>query len=188
MRVRTVLQVLVATTCLTLGVIAPAPASAAPSDGAPSDVARLAALGIDITKYKPGWKIVGKEVHWEKEQAVLSLEPMLISDCPSGWVCLFENVNFNDQNHDGRTDPGTRMLRFSATGRWLYMATWNFNDKMSSWYNRRGLDARWYHNAWPQDPPPALCMNPGATASYAGSDHNDKMSMLWIYTNTTTCP
>jgi len=52
------------------------------------------------------------------------------------------------------------------------MADWNFNDKMSSWYNRRGLDARWYYNAWPQNPPPAICMDPGATGSYNFGDPN----------------
>jgi hypothetical protein len=182
MKRRNALRILVASTCVALGLAMPAPVSAAPSD-----VARLAAVGIDISKYKPGWKIVGNEVHWDSDQVVLSMEPMLIGECPSGWVCLFENAHFDDWNLDG-IDDGARMLRFSATGRWIKMSDWNFNDKMSSWYNRRGYDARWYHNAWPQDPLPAICMDAGGRDSYSyGEFNNDKMSMLWIYTSSAVC-
>jgi hypothetical protein len=182
MKVRNAYRVLVVSLCVMLGLVATVPAFAAQS--APS---RIAAAGIDISKYKSGWTLVGDELQWDNGTVVMPLEPQLISECPSGWVCLFANAHFDDWNQDGR-DDGARMAKFSATGRWLDMADWNFNDQMSSWYNRRGLDARWYVNAWPQNPPPAYCMNPGATGTYDyGDSRNDKMSMLWIYTTTTVC-
>jgi hypothetical protein len=65
------------------------------------------------------------------------MEPTLIGECPSRWVCLFENAHFDDWNQDG-IDDGARMLRFSATGH-LHEPrcdrSYNFgdpnNDKMS---------------------------------------------------------
>lgn len=173
MNLRKALGIIVATTCLTLGVIAPTPASAEQSDAA-----RLAELGIDTAKLAPGWELVGDKVYWQKEQVVLSLGPTARSDCPGGAVCMWEHANY-----------GGQMVAGWSTGQWHLMSRHGFDNEMSSWYNNKvGHDARWYYNAWPENPRPSFCMNSGWHVSMdASNPNNDKMSMLYIYGPGNTC-
>ena len=81
--------------------------------------------------------------------------PTAVTDCPNLAVCLFENSNYDDQNHDGIRD-GKRIVILRSRDTWHDMRWYDFKNKMSSWVNR-GFRARWYENFLP-NPTPAHCM------------------------------
>lgn len=75
---------------------------------------------------------------------------------------------------------------FRATGSYYYMPDYGFNDKLSSWLNERGLDARWYYNV-SGVPNPNRCMGVGGRREHLPKEDNDQMSALYIYNSSTVC-
>jgi hypothetical protein len=147
-----------------------APASATPAAPRGSEV--LAAAGIDAAKLAPGWSVTGDEVVWDGGHTRLSLSSKGIGDCAANFVCIWEKDNFTG-----------RRLQFDDI-KLRNLTDWGFNDKMSSWYNRRGLDARWYYDI--NGGGASRCMGDGARAAKLGGD-NDKASSLRIYGSSTAC-
>jgi len=169
-----------------LGVVAFLPASATASPTAPADL-RMAAAGIDVATLRPGYTVSGNEVSWDngdvrmlfgREQT--GFGPTDIYDCPLGAVCLFENSNFDDQNHDGVRD-GKRIIILRGRSTWQDMRWYSFDNKMSSWVNRLST-SRWYENFLP-NPTPSYCMpmDWAYDVPVYAPQVNDMMSMLWIY-------
>lgn len=105
----------------------------------------------------------------------VSVTPQAYSDCPSGWVCLWDQVGY-----------AGRMLKWSSPGTRESMGNYGFNDQMSSWANKTGsLDAKWFYDGIESGI--SRCMNPGTSSSNVGTGDNDKMSGLSIYTNNNAC-
>ncbi|EME51657.1 peptidase inhibitor family I36 protein [Amycolatopsis decaplanina] len=144
-----------------------APASAA-SDGA----ATLKSAGVDAAKLAPGWKVVGDQIVWNGGETTLSLSPGAASNCQENYVCLYENRDF-----------GGRRLQFRSPDL-KNLVDYGFNDQMSSWHNRRSVDARWYYNIGGGT---SRCMQAGARASYVGNADNDQATSLRIYTSGSAC-
>ncbi|MFK0247742.1 peptidase inhibitor family I36 protein [Amycolatopsis azurea] len=147
---------------------------AAPASAAPDGAATLKAAGIDAAKLAPGWKIAGDEVVWNNGGITLSLSPKAPGDCASNYVCLWEHRDFSRNG---------RRLQFHDAG--LHnLVDYGFNDKMSSWYNRRSVDARWYYNIGGGT---SRCMQAGARSAYVGNGDNDQATSLRIYTSGSAC-
>jgi len=166
--------------CLVAGLVTWAPAaSAGPApSGQPArsaDVARLAAAGIAAAQLRPGWSIVGDKIWWDGGNIKRSITPTAFI-CDTGYVCLFEHADL----------LGSLLEIRSPINTYLYMPNYGFNDVMSSWQNKRGLDARWYYHTGGV-PNPNRCMPyPGGQEHLTSAD-NDQMSTLYIYNSTTVC-
>jgi hypothetical protein len=112
---------------------------------------------------------------------VLEIGPTAFEDCPSGWVCLWEHVDY-----------GGRMLRFSqcdvnGDGQcdWQNLGPYDFNDKMTSWRNRKSVDAQWAHAAGGGGL--RRCMDSFSSLSWVGALDNDKASSIIIRLGDGTC-
>ncbi len=120
----------------------------------------------------------GGQVSADKRWMVLpdgssvSLVPMALADCPSGWVCLFDTANW-----------GGRMLKWSDPGTSVDLSSFSFNDELSSWSNKGSHYANWYTDAGFVG---SHCMTPHTNNAYVGSGSNDDASSFKIF-NTATC-
>lgn len=140
-------------------------------------VQAVTAAGITVSQLAPGWTVKGEEIVWP-DGTMASLGAMAYEDCASGYLCFWENQGY-----------GGRRLQFLDTGLRSSMADFSFNDQMSSWRNRRGLDARWYYNTGGDGT--SRCITSGAANSDVGAGglnfDNDEMSSFRIYGNATSC-
>ncbi|MFI7589284.1 peptidase inhibitor family I36 protein [Spongisporangium articulatum] len=152
----------------------------------PTDEQRLEAAGIDVNQLAPGWDLVDVEINgtvqaeivWDEGTIMASLAPAAYDDCIAGYVCYFENTNY-----------GGRVLQFSAIGLVSSMATYSFNDQMSSWRSRRSLDARWYYDTGGSGTSrcvESISSNADVGAGVFNAD-NDEMSSARIYDNDNVC-
>ncbi|MEU0095087.1 peptidase inhibitor family I36 protein [Kribbella sp. NPDC006257] len=67
----------------------------------------------------------------------VSMSPTVFGDCPSGWVCLWQDGSYSG-----------RMLKWSSSGTSIaHLSDYGFNDEMSSWANRGSHLARWWTDA-----------------------------------------
>jgi hypothetical protein len=112
---------------------------------------------------------------------VLELGPAAFDDCPSGWVCLWEHADF-----------GGRMLQFSqcdvngdGTCDWQNLTAYNFNDQMSSWRNRKSVDAHWAYAT--NGGGTRRCMESQSSSNWVGAVDNDEASSLIIRKNDGWC-
>lgn len=154
-----------------------APVSAAPVSGA----ALLAAYGIDSSKLAPGWKVGGSRVVWQADGVAMVLGAHGKAACePTFSVCLYETDNYND----GPYDHNKRMLEFDDVG-WRNLASYGFDNQMSSWYNPLGLDARWFYNSNIRGT--SRCMSGRAGAMPKLGADNDQASSLLIYSDVSHC-
>ncbi len=162
---------------MALGLVAFAPSAQATA------AHRLAVAGIDAGSLKPGWVLEGENIMWDNGDVVLSFGTAAASNtCASTYVCLYDNINFDDQNRDGVPD-GAKIARLRGKGdhdmRW-----YGFDNMMSSWKNYAAVDAVWYYNY------PAggggICMRSGTSQANEQSN-SDQMSTLWITSSSTVC-
>jgi hypothetical protein len=177
MRTFRTIMALAATFGLTAG-LTTAVASASTATGA--DL--LAANGVDVASLAPGWTMENDRVIWDGGAVILSIQTHGLAACDSGYVCLYEADNYND----APVDQNKRMLQFNNL-RGRNMSSYGFNDQMSSWYNRRGLDAIWFYNDNQQPAGTGRCMQAGGRSSRVGEPDNDELSSLWIYSTATAC-
>ncbi len=69
--------------------------------------------------------------------ADVSVAPMSFSNCPPGWVCLWQDGGFSG-----------RMLRWSDPGTKIpHLSDYGFNDEMSAWANRGPHSAAWWEDS-----------------------------------------
>lgn len=113
-------------------------------------------------------------VEFEDGAVVLELGDLGYSDCPSGWLCLWEDEDY-----------GGRMLQFQSTGYWQNLTDYGFNDEMSSWRNRRANDSKWAWNTGGGGT--VRCMDSGSSSSYVGSGDNDEASSIRNFLNDSQC-
>lgn len=176
-RMSLTLAMTAAAAALTVSAPAVAIAPAQPQSPNAAAVQAVEAAGIAVNELKPGWTVKGEEIVWP-DGTMASLVPMAYEDCASGYLCFWTDKSY-----------GGRRLQFLDTGLRSNMADYSFNDQMSSWRNRRGLDARWYYDTSGNGT--SRCITSGAANSDVGAGglnfDNDEMSSFRIYGNATTC-
>ena len=169
MSTRTAITLMTAT--ILAATLAGPPASGATTIGA-SDKQLWAHL--EAANLAPGWEATGDRVVWGDGAVILTLRSSLgIGNCFANYVCVWDHANFGNPILQFR-DPGTYNL-----------TSYGFNDRMSSWYNRKSVDAHWYYDV--NRGGQARCMNAGTKSSYVDGTDNDKMSSLYIYTTSNAC-
>jgi hypothetical protein len=137
---------------------APTPVEAAFPDGLPAG----------------GVAVDANTVSFDGGKVLLQLGPNSFDSCPSTWVCLW-----HDSNYAGR------MLQFhDITTYWQNLTDYGFNDEMSSWRNRKAVDAKWSYDVGGGGT--QRCMDAGASASSLGGD-NDEASAIRIFGSSTIC-
>jgi hypothetical protein len=152
--------------------------------GLPSEIARVFPQGLP-----PGATAYDSDtVAFAEGTALLDVVPGAPTNgaCSSGQVCLWEDANYEGQrvvltqcdiDGDGNCD-------------WSNLSPYLFNDKMSSWKNRRTADAKW---AWDSNGGGTLrCMNAGSQNpdlpdNIFGTGDNDEASSLKIFKTSTQC-
>lgn len=99
------------------------------------------------------------------------------SECPSGWMCLWRDHNFEG-----------RMVRYQSTGFWQNLPNGEnpFIDEASSWANRTENDAK-FAKGWLGEGE-QYCMNArSSNADLAGSGFNDSANSIIIFVNDRVC-
>jgi hypothetical protein len=112
----------------------------------------------NVTTYSDGNKVV---------------EIASFSECPDGWVCIWEHSNYEG-----------RMLQFQDRGYWQDLSAYNFNDKASSWRNRINQDARLSEHSGGGGA--LLCMQPNSSSSSMGG-WNDIASSIRLFKTSDVC-
>lgn len=131
------------------------PASSSPSAEVTA-VSTTAAPGGSLTTFSDG------------VQLFTPVSPLSVSDCPSGYFCLWEDANFSN-----------RRLQFASTGYWQSLEPYGFLDKASSFYNNRGNVS--YINGHTDGSGLSRCHQAGGAGNY-GSEWNDRARAVFIAT------
>ena len=168
-------------TSLLMFLVSAAHSEASPrGNGLPSEIAKVFPLGLP-----PGATLEdGDTVSFAGGAIVLDLVTNGI--CPSGFVCLWEDADYE----------GVRMM-FSlcdidgdGTCDWVNLGPLAFNDTMTSWKNRKTVDAKW---AWDNGGGGTVrCMNAGSqnpelADNIWGTGDNDEASSVKIFKSGTQC-
>ena len=153
--------------------------------GLPSEIARVFPQGLP-----PGATVYDADtVLFAGGAVLLDVAPGAPTNgvCSSGQVCLWENANYEgqrviltqcDTDGDGNCD-------WSNLG-----PLQDFNDMMSSWKNRKTVDAKW---AWDSNGGGTIrCMNAGSQNpdlpdNIFGTGDNDEASSVKIFKTSTQC-
>ncbi len=149
--------------------LATSPAGAATGHSSPGNAALTAALQSRGGTLSPDGRWVAMPSGMQ-----VSVVPMVLADCPSGWLCLWDSASFTG-----------RMLRWSSPGTRDDLSAYGFNDQMTSWANKTNYDARWFYDAGFAGT--ARCMQPLTSLSNVGTTDNDKASSIAIYTDGAAC-
>ncbi|HEV8564338.1 MAG TPA: peptidase inhibitor family I36 protein [Actinomycetota bacterium] len=176
---------IVVLTSLLMFLVSAAPSEANPrGKGLPSEIAQVFPQGLP-----PGATVVDEDtVVFSGNSAILDLATDAPTDgvCPSGYVCLWENASYEgirlmfslcDVDGDGTCD-------------WVNLGPLGFNDTMTSWKNRKSVDAKW---AWDANGGGTVrCMNAGSqnpelADNIWGTGDNDEASSVKIFKSSTQC-
>lgn len=119
--------------------------------------------GVEISQGKIAYD--GGKTILTVPEADGTVTPMAYSDCASGYLCLWQDSNYNG-----------RRLQFSSTG-CHNLGNYGFNDEASSWRNRlnRYARLRWDSNCNGN----YITASSGASSSSMGS-WNDEVSSVGI--------
>ena len=105
---------------------------------------------------------------------VVRSAPASISDCPSGFVCLWEHINFEG-----------RMVGYSTCSTWFNLADITFNNLASSWRNRKSVDAVIADGA--NGNGDRLCLDNNSYSSSMPAGWNDQASSIRIRDDANHC-
>lgn len=108
------------------------------------------------------------------------------SQCDNGWVCLFENDDWNHPNGDGRVVQFRQCdVAGDSACDWQSLVPYDFNDRMTSWRNKKADDARW---DWHSDGSGAdRCMESETRLSHVGATDNDQASAIKVFNRDDVC-
>ena len=175
---------IVVLTSLLMFLVSAAPSEANPrGNGLPSEIANVFPQGLP-----PGATPEdGDSVSFAGGSIVLDLvDAPTDGVCPSGFVCLWEDANYEgarlifslcDVDGDGTCD-------------WVNLGPLGYNDTMTSWKNRKSVDAKW---AWDSGGGGTVrCMNSGSQNpelqdNIWGTGDNDEASSVKIFKTSTQC-
>ena len=162
----------------------PATSASAQVDHLPRPIARSFPGGLP-----PGAAIVDADtLSFAGGTVTLDLVPSAPTDgvCPSGSVCLWVDANYTGQ----RLTLSACDVDGDGTCDWVNLGPFNFNDVMTSWKNRKTVDAKW---AWDANGGGTVrCMNAGAQNpqlpdNIFGTGDNDEASSVKIFKSDTVC-
>lgn len=100
--------------------------------------------------------------------------PLAASDCPVNYVCLWEHQDF----------VGTRVQYLSCCA-WYNLADAGFNNTMSSWRNRKSVDAKVAENA--DGNGERLCLNDGGQNASVSAAWDNRASSIKIFSGSGAC-
>ncbi|HLB62353.1 MAG TPA: peptidase inhibitor family I36 protein [Actinomycetota bacterium] len=100
--------------------------------------------------------------------------PAAAADCPSGYVCLWQDTGFEGS-----------MVGFQPCCVWFDLADYTFNNIASSWRNRKNVDAVVAAGAGGNGD--RLCLNNNSMGSSMPSGWNDVPSSLRIRDDANHC-
>jgi Peptidase inhibitor family I36 len=104
----------------------------------------------------------------------VALEPALASECPSGWVCVWEHADFEGQ-----------MVMFHDCCAWYDLADYGINNAVSSWRNRKSVDAKLATLA--NGDGDRLCLRSSSMDSALGPAWNDAGSSVKVFASDGAC-
>jgi hypothetical protein len=145
-------------------------------------------VGPDGLPYAPGGVRVGNKVFYEDGRVVLEFSPTdedVVArqagdgwkKCPSRWYCLFQHVDWNWNEAEGRYVG--RMLRFSDPGR-QDLDTYGFRDQTSSWVNKTSSRVAVVNIRRLRPDQRLWCSPPDSRSSWVGASDNDKADYVNI--------
>ena len=95
-------------------------------------------------------------------------------DCPADHVCLWEDRDYS----------GQMIVVFSCCD-WRNLADVSFNNRMSSWRNRKGIDAKVAD--FSDGNGDRLCLNNNSSSAFVGSAWNDRATSIKIFSGAGAC-
>lgn len=134
----------------------------------------ILALVVLFPPLHPGALASATEGVGPAEPSAVEGSTVAFGDCPQDWVCLWEHTDF----------AGT-MIQIQACCGWLNLADVGFNNKMSSWRNRRGVDAKVAEFA--DGGGERLCLGNGSSDNNVGAAWNDRASSVKVFASGTAC-
>lgn len=133
---------------------------------------RLLVIGMGVAWALPD--AVNETTAKPRPRVLVGLEPTAASDCPSGWVCLWEDADF-----------GGPIVMFRDCCNWENLADYGFNNRMSSWRNRKSVDAKVAE--FTNGDGERLCLPSGQMDSWVGSSWNDTASSVKVFPSDGAC-
>lgn len=100
--------------------------------------------------------------------------PLAASDCPVNYVCLWEHQDFN----------GGRVQYLSCCA-WYNLGDVGFNNTMSSWRNRKTVDAKVAEGA--NGNGERLCLNDGGQNASVSAAWDNVASSIKIFSSSGAC-
>lgn len=95
-----------------------------------------------------------------------------LSDCPSGWTCLFDFDDFSGA-----------MWQFQSTGSWQFLTTYGASNRMESIGNRRGFLTRLYD----QSTGTYFCISRYSSNRDVGAAYSNNMDQIFNSGNQLAC-
>lgn len=176
---------IVVLTSLLMFLVSAAPSTANPrGDGLPPEVAKVFPQGLP-----PGATLEDHDtVSFAGGSIMLDVVPGAPTDgaCAAGLVCLWEDANYEGD----RVTFASCDVDGDGTCDWANLGPYTFNDKMTSWKNRKSVDAKW---AWDNNGGGTVrCMNAGSqnpelADNIWGTGDNDEASSVKIFKSDTQC-
>lgn len=102
------------------------------------------------------------------------VQPLAANDCPVDYVCLWQDQDFN----------GARVQYLSCCA-WYNLADVGFNNMMSSWRNRKSVDAKVAENA--DGNGERLCLNNGGQNASVSAAWDNRASSVKIFSGSGAC-
>lgn len=122
----------------------------------------------------PGGQLVGRRIVYHGGAVVVYLAPTSFDTCSAGYVCLWQNINF-----DGA------MVQYLSCCAWNNLANVGFDHIASSWRNRKNVDAQ--IAAGSSGGTPRLCLDNNSYSGSMPSGWDDVASSIRVRDASTYC-
>jgi hypothetical protein len=121
-----------------------------------------------------GGHLVGNRIIYRGGAVVVYLAPTSFDTCSAGYVCLWQNINF-----DGA------MVQYQSCCAWNNLANFGFDNVASSWRNRKNVDAQIAAGAGGGTP--RLCLNNNSYSGFMPNGWDDVASSIRVRDASTYC-
>ena len=141
------------------------PAAAAEGSG------QMRFMGVPVM---PGGVVMGDRIVYEGGTVVVvPAAAESFDSCPSGWLCLFEDIIWGGSQFQTNTTT------------WVNLANYGFNESTSSWRNRKNVDGQLAVNA--NGGGSKLCLNNNSYSSTMPAGWDDVASSVRVRDASTYC-
>ena len=117
---------------------------------------------------------VVEDVGASQRNEIVTRDAAAWGDCPADSVCLWDLANY-----DGR------MVAFIHCCDWINLADHDFNNKMTSWRNRKSVDAKVAQ--WSDGNGDRLCLGSSSSNASVGSAWNNEATSIKIFSGSGAC-